>query len=263
MSIDSTAENPACAAGGDFFTCKKSMNTFPEDMELAKECLSGMEEAWERIHSLYHSSLASLLISRGATPSEAEDLLAEFWMDLAGLGRSPEPLLERFQGTGTLKSWFGTVVMNRFIARRRRKRLMVDLGGVDAFTELLERTAYSSSREVESDLAEAMRESLLKAWRKCPPEFRVMLQLLHLEAITQREIAALWGWHESKVSRALESTLKGIRRDTLANFKALDPESGLRWRDFVELGNLYETFRPSPVHESPADFVSRPCEAVH
>lgn len=256
------AENLACAVGVAFLSMP-IMGVSSKNLELAKECLAGREEAWKKIHALYQTPLISLLISRGASPSEAEDLLAEFWMDLAGLGRSSEPLLKRFRGTGSLKSWFGTVVMNRFIARRRRKQPMVDLGGGDAFGDLLDRTADATPREVESDLAEAMRESLLKAWRKCPPEFRVMLQLLHLEAITQREIAAAWGWHESKVSRALESTLKGIRRDTLANVTAADPESGLRWRDFLEMGKLDETFRPPPSHESSAEFVSRPCEAVH
>ena len=62
-----------------------------------------------------------------------------------------------------------------------------------------------------------------------------MLKLVHLHQLTQREIARMWGWHESKVSRTLEVTRQNVARMILADLKKIDPWLELRWEDFVEL----------------------------
>jgi RNA polymerase sigma factor (sigma-70 family) len=231
------------------WTTHTSMVTHSEDLALAQACLAGEDAAWSRFEAMYRTPIVSLLMSRGAGFAEAEDLVAELLMDLGGFGKKPEPLLKNFLGTGPLKSWLSTIAMMRLIAVRRRKRLFVDLSGADGYGDLIEHTEAPCGTSVLSDLQQAMRRSLLRAWRQCPAEMRVMLQLLHIEAITQREIARLWGWHESKVCRTLDAALRGIRKATMAEIKSVDPEALLQWRDFVELGNLYESVLTAPADE--------------
>lgn len=234
------------------------MTSYPQDLETVQLCLNGSEQGWVRLQELYRPHLYALLVNRGASTVEAEDLLAEFWMDLGGYGKSNEPLLARFSGAGPLRCWLTTVLYNRFIGTKRRKRRAMEFHNSaaqeDFFNEI---PSPDVSRE--SDLAVAVRGCLMNAWGKCPAESRVMLQLVYLESITQREIAALWGWHESKVSRSLDSAMQGIRRETLREFAAFDPASSLGWEDLLALGNQYESlFASSPTHPSEA-FRSTSC----
>jgi len=237
------------------------MQNHSEDLALVQACLAGVEVAWRRFEESHRSPLVSLLVNRGARREEAEDIVAVLWMDLGGFGSSREPLLKRFLGTGPLKCWLSSVATMRLIALRRRKRLVVDLRGENDFDNLMDTTPAAAGFECPQDLGEAMRASLLRAWRKCPAELRLMLQLVHSESITQREISKLWGWHESKICRALEAAMQQIRKATLAEITAHDPEAVLSWRDFMELGNRYESLLHAHVPHA-GDFRAAPLEAV-
>jgi DNA-directed RNA polymerase specialized sigma24 family protein len=237
------------------------MENHAEDLALAQACLAGEEGAWRRFEESHRNPLVSLLVNRGARREEAEDIVAVLWMDIGGFGSSREPLLKRFLGTGPLKCWLSSVATMRLIALRRRKRLVIDLRGENDFDNLMDSTPAAGGFECPQDLGEAMRASLLRAWRKCPAELRVMLQLVHSECITQREISKLWGWHESKICRTLEAAMQQIRKDTLAEISAHDPESVLNWRDFIELGNRYESLLHAAVPHV-ADFRAAPLVAV-
>lgn len=226
------------------------MDPRSKDLALARNCLEQQEAAWEELSNLYRAPLASLLLGRGASSGEAEDLIAELWLDLGGFGRSREPLLARFSGTGSLKSWLSTVAIQRFCSLRRKKRLVVDLGREESFRQLLERTAAAPEGGQEEEMAERMRTSLAAAWKKCPATPRVMLQLLHIESVTQREIARLWRWHESKVSRSLDAAARQIQKDTLREIAALDPDAILCWNDFVELGTHYDSLFSAPTNDA-------------
>lgn len=239
------------------------MNPEHDDCLLVEACLRQEEGAWGRFEALFRRPLVSMLVSRGALHAEAEDLVSDLWLDLGGFGGPRAPLLARFAGTGSLKSWLSTVMLMRFIGVRRRKRAIVDLRETGAFDDLAERTASEGRIPGTPDLGEAMRESLCRAWKKCPADLRLMLQLIHLESITQREIAVLWGWHESKVSRTLEAAMQRIRKETLANFAEFDPEAIVGWRDFLELGNHYESlFAANPAANPSEGFRSHSLEPV-
>jgi DNA-directed RNA polymerase specialized sigma24 family protein len=87
-----------------------------------------------------------------------------------------------------------------------------------------------------------MHSSLIRAWRNCAPDFRVMLQLIHVERLKQRDVAKVWGWSESKVSRALDAAMSQIREDTLRGISDFDLGEVLVWQDFIDLGNLCREF---------------------
>ena len=80
-----------------------------------------------------------------------------------------------------------------------------------------------------------LRDAIKRAFAKQEPEAVLMLKLVHLHELTQREIARMWGWHESKVSRTLDVTRQSVARVILSELKRIDPWLELRWEDFVEL----------------------------
>jgi hypothetical protein len=63
----------------------------------------------------------------------------------------------------------------------------------------------------------------------------LMLRLVYLNTLTQREVGRMWGWHESKVSRCLTQAMTDIQATTLSEIKRRDPWLDLAWEDFVEL----------------------------
>jgi hypothetical protein len=56
-----------------------------------------------------------------------------------------------------------------------------------------------------------------------------------MEGLTQREIARMWQFHESRVSRKLDQAMQGIKMGTMAKVKELDPFLSLEWNDFLEM----------------------------
>ena len=80
-----------------------------------------------------------------------------------------------------------------------------------------------------------MKTALTAAMAKCPSQSFVMLRLVYLNGLSQREVAQLWGCHESKVSRALDSALELIASETLRSVKEADPWLEVGWDDFLEL----------------------------
>jgi hypothetical protein len=63
----------------------------------------------------------------------------------------------------------------------------------------------------------------------------VLLRLVYLYGLTQREIVRMLHWHESKVSRTLSEAMSHIERNTLRELKKRDPLLELTWQDFLSL----------------------------
>jgi len=61
-----------------------------------------------RLRTEYHPVLFGALISRGASPAEAEELLADLWGDCVGQGESRPSLLEKYSGKCPIRSWLAT-----------------------------------------------------------------------------------------------------------------------------------------------------------
>ena len=82
-----------------------------------------------------------------------------------------------------------------------------------------------------------------RAFAACEVEELILLQLVHVHGITQREIANLWKWHESRVSRHIKRAEEKIAKLTLQSVRETDPYLELRWNDFVELCRSVEVLR--------------------
>jgi RNA polymerase sigma factor (sigma-70 family) len=202
-----------------------------EDGTLAAKCLAGDEEASRTLREQHYHRLVSVAIRRGATATEATDLVADVWGDLTSPGEGKRPLLEKYRAQCPLSAWLITVVTHRFIDRRRRERLFVDVptGTVENFQPA------PKLAPAESELTRILREAVAEAFGACDPETLVILKLVYIHGVSQREIGRAWNWHESKVSRHLDRALGGIQAHVLDKIKRTDGFLDVNWDDFLAL----------------------------
>ena len=207
-----------------------------DDLVFVKRVLGGDENAARALRARYDALLKSTLCKRGATSTEAEDLLADLWADC--FGSSGKRLLQKYEGRCPLSSWLNTVATNRLIDAKRRQSFRGDLRAEElnqcAANDLELMGSLSESRPDEEILA-LLRQAVVNAFAAESPERMLMLRLVHIYKITQREIGRMWSWHESKVSRTLESAHTKIKTAVLMELRRTDPWLTLEWSDFLEL----------------------------
>jgi RNA polymerase sigma factor (sigma-70 family) len=205
---------------------------------IVQKCCQGDVEALACVREKWHGALSNILLARGASRTETEDLLADFWSDCVP-GEDDRPsLLEKFSGKCSLQGWLATVTTRRWIdlKRKQARRGTVGQAGNESNEEdPLERMPAAASHEREDFLVNLLRESLQAAFARCPAEAMVLLRLIYLHGLSQRELARMLGRHESKVSRVLSQAMEQIERETLKELKARDPLLELTWQDFLDM----------------------------
>ena len=190
-----------------------------------------------------HAYLLGVLIKRGATQAEAEEILADLWADCVGQAKDGQPLLEKYSGKCPIRNWLITVATRRLIDVKRRQQFRGELPryeGDDADTNPFERLPAAASTQSEGALVTLLKDSLQAAFGKCPHQAMLMLRLVYLNGLSQREVGRMWGWHEAKVSRYLSSAMEEIGKQTLRALKQRDPWLELSWHDFVELCETHQ-----------------------
>ena len=142
----------------------------------------------------------------------------------------------KYQGRCSLESWLITVAMHRLIDLKRRQTFRKQVANADSDPDqFFESIPHLDEAKTEQPLLDLMLRATRNSFASNRSEGLLMLKLLHLHRISQREIARMWGWHESKVSRALETTRQQIAAAILDELKRTDPWLELRWEDFIEL----------------------------
>lgn len=208
-----------------------------------RQCREGDPHALAGLREQCHPSLVNILLARGATRTEADDLLADLWADCVP-GHADRPsLLEKFSGKCTLPGWLATVATNRWFdlkrKQSRRAHLSRDDSG-DTGTDVFERLPAAAAGLKEDTLVDFLHASLQAAFARCSPEVIVLLRLVYLHDLTHREIVRMLGWSESKVSRFMSRAMSEIERHTLRELKRRDPWLELSWQDFVDLCETYQ-----------------------
>jgi RNA polymerase sigma factor (sigma-70 family) len=215
-----------------------------EDRLKLEECLEGSEHALPFLREKYHSFLVSMLSAKGASAAEAEDLVADLWGDCVPGAAGRTSLLAKYSGRCAVKSWLTTVAINRLIDLKRRQRLRFgtlqytnEQPGID----LLADTSGFDPTAEEGALILLLRDSLQAAFAHCPGTVLLMLRLVYVHDLTQREVGRMWGWHESKISRALSQAMEEIKVNTLRRLRKMDTWLELTWEDFLELCETHQT----------------------
>lgn len=207
-----------------------------EDLEFVEQILSGCDKAAGALRERYQRAITGVLCSRGASKMEAEDLLADLWSDCFGARGVNHSLLSRYGGRCALGSWLITIATHRLVDLKRREGFRVNFSSHDQSNgDFFDRLRASTAEALEPNLSALMQRALQCALQGCDPEAILMLKLVHVYKITQRELGRMWNWHESKVSRTLDAARNQIRKATLEEVKRLDPWLELTWDDFAEL----------------------------
>jgi RNA polymerase sigma factor (sigma-70 family) len=212
-----------------------------ENLQVAK-CRQGDPRALTDLRDKCHKSLLAILLARGADQTEAEDLLADLWADCVPGNDDRPSLLEKFSGRCTLQGWLATVATNRWIDTKRKqaRHTPIESNGSEERGDDLP-PSFDTTRWHAPDqtLVSLLRNSLKDAFAQCGSEVRVLLRLVYLHELSQREIVRMLGWSESKVSRYLSNAMEEIEKHTLAELKRRDPWLELSWRDFVDLCEIH------------------------
>jgi RNA polymerase sigma factor (sigma-70 family) len=207
-----------------------------QDLAFVQRVLAADPAAAGELRTRYNGKLVGVLRARGATPTEAEDLIADLWTDCFAPRGDRQTLLTKYQGRCALESWLLTVATNRLVDLKRRQSFRVDVPpSPDSPEDFFDRRPQPEKLTSEKPLVNLLREAIKQAFAKQDEDAILMLKLVHLHQLSQREISRMWGWHESKVSRTLETTRQSVAKIILVELKKVDPWLELRWEDFVEL----------------------------
>jgi RNA polymerase sigma factor (sigma-70 family) len=229
-----------------------------EDQELVQRALAGDEDAAGVIRTPERTShLERILVSRGATASEAKDVVADLWADCFG-SSGGRALLTKFNGKGALEAFLTRVAVNRLIDFKRHQRFQLAPPGGGEGDGMDEMPAAGQDYEDlgEDGLVEVLRGALTRAFESSDPEALVMLQLVGMHGINQERIAEAWGWSQSKVSRQLGALTSQLRSKTLEEVKRADPWLDIQWDDFVALCRSCSDFLTIEAEDADTEIIS-------
>jgi RNA polymerase sigma factor (sigma-70 family) len=218
------------------------------DLVLASACERQVARAWDVLVGEFAPRLEGFAVRRGLASSEAESIVQDLLGDLS----APPPkegartLLGTYDATGSLFGWLSVVLLRRIAGRaRKRSPLSLDAQEPDVreaaappATTARGHTsvpAGAAGQAQERETAQRVGAAVARAWTLLSAQERFALVLKHRDDRSQREIGALLGVGEARVSRIVAA---GVERLTGAVGEALDGPQGLTpggagWQDVV------------------------------
>src|SRR5207249_12151797 len=146
-------------------------------------------------------------------------------------------LLKRFSGDGSLRAWLITVGLRRLIDLARRNRFRHDMHVYEKTSspDSMDKMPATDELPPDVDLVSLLRTSLINAFVRAHRQQLLLLYLVYLHGIKQRDLADIYRCNESTISRWLGETLKQIHDDTLCDVQRREPDAHLEWREIVQL----------------------------
>lgn len=214
-----------------------------DERKQVHRCQHGDPAALAELRHAHHASLTNILRARGASVDEASELLADLWGDCVPTNDDRPALLGKFSGKCSLQAWLATVATRRWIDLKRkqaRRGENAQPARDEDRGDPLEQLPAATASNRDDLLVELLRDSLQAAFAACIPADLLMLRLVYIHGLSQRELMRMWGWSESKVSRQLSHAMEQIEQTTLKNLKQKDPWLDLTWQDFVDLCETHQ-----------------------
>jgi RNA polymerase sigma factor (sigma-70 family) len=185
------------------------------DLELARQCAAGDEQAWQRFIVEYRPVLyraADALDRRGGARDLADALYADLYGMTEGDGER-RSLFRYFQGRSSLATWLRAVLAQRYVDRLRAERRLEPLpheSDAGRAVRPADRPADPPDPDRPRYLA-LMRQMLGRAVAALGARDRLRLACYYVQALTLAETGRLLGEHEATVSRQLARTRRAIR----------------------------------------------------
>ena len=191
------------------------------DLELARQCAAGDEQAWQRFVLEYRPVLyraADALDRTGGAREVADSLYAELYglKEDAGGRRS---LFRYFEGRSSLATWLRAVLAQRYVDRLRAHKRLDPLPEEDD-TPASPATAAATPDPERRRYVAALRQALGRAIARLDPRERLRLGCYYVQQLTLAETGRLLKEHEATVSRQLARTRQTIRRDVERELRA-------------------------------------------
>lgn len=193
--------------------------SYAADLELARQCTAGDEQAWERFVLEYRPILyraADALDPSGGARDLADALYADLYS---------KSLFRYFQGRSSLATWLRAVLSQRYVDRIRANRRLEPLPD----DERADVHHYASPRDPTPDPARAghlrfLQDALNQAVTTLNAKDRLRLGCYYAQGLTLAETGRILREHEATVSRHLARTRQAIRGDVE---RRLRDEAGL------------------------------------
>jgi len=197
------------------------------DLFLALACALGNDAGWQRLRECYGAFLSD--VSRhilGRAP-DLQELGETIWMDLFLPDRSGQSRIASYDGRSSLAAWLRVVVSNRVINERQRRSHSA--GSIENIPEPADPAALD---DVESGLRvgryrRVILEAFERSLRRLDSREALIVLLRYDQNLPLGQIARLYRVHQSTITRQLERTLEGVRRDVarvLSSDYGLDAE---------------------------------------
>ena len=199
---------------------------YEADLELARRCAAGEEQAWERFILEYRPILYRAADAIDPTGG-ARDLADSLYADLYGLrkgdqsttpgtGAERKSLFHYFQGRSSLATWLRALLAQRFVDRLRAGKRLQPLPDEDRADGGSGRREFS--RDPTPDPARArdlrlLQRALGQAVADLAPRDRLRLACYYAQGLTLAETGRVLKEHEATVSRQLARARRAIREN--------------------------------------------------
>ena len=165
---------------------KESVNI--EDLELARLCARGDENARKEMYIRYAGSLYAICIRYVGDRELARDLMHDSMIRIYDT-------IGKYRPTGTLKSWMSRVTVNLVIDHIRKSRKFQTV----SLEEKQERIPEPDKEEMRL----VPKEELMKMVTRLPDTKRVIFNMFCVEGYSHKDIAAMLGIKEKTSSSLL------------------------------------------------------------
>ena len=159
-----------------------------EDIELAKLCAQGDENARHKLYTRYAAYLFALCIRYLADRELARDLMHDAMIKIFDT-------IGKYKPTGSLKSWCGRVTVNMVIDYLRKSKRMN--------LQPLELTQEKIPEPQNEDVAKVPKQELIRMIGNLPDTKRVIFNLFCVEGYSHKEIAEMLNIKEKTSSSLL------------------------------------------------------------
>lgn len=176
-----------------------------EDIELARSCARGDEDARKELYIRYAAYLYALCIRYSGDRETARDLLHDAFIKIY-------ETIGRYKPSGSLKAWCAKVAVNMAIDRIRKD-------GKVNFTNI--EAAYGIEEEPSADdVTMIPREELMRMVNELPHAKRIIFNLFCVDGFSHKEIARMLNIKEKTSSSLLfkaRGQLAGSIREYIKN----------------------------------------------
>ena len=188
-----------------------------DDEQVVARVLEGNVNAFETLLHR-HSDLVARIVKRHVPLQDAEEVAQDVFVRIY-------ESLPSFKGKSIFRRWLSSIAVRTCYdywrkAYRCREVVMTQL--TEKHQEWLEESVSGESEETrrEADARKEAQDLLNWALAKMSPEDRMVLELIHLEGLSVKEVAELLGWSLANVKvrsfrarKKMEKLLTGQMRD--------------------------------------------------